>query len=160
VSVKTATSCCFLEQTNEMIKYLDSSWIFFSITARKCSRNRWVSSWIPYAWGIKHTAECWSLWCLFQGNASLEWKGRHTILLYDIFNFWILTVKFLSYQVLRRHGDVFERTSRGYYHAHGRADDTMNLGGIKVIFFSLIINNVVRLLGNAWRIWYGFPCCP
>jgi acyl-coenzyme A synthetase/AMP-(fatty) acid ligase len=35
-------------------------------------------------------------------------------------------------QVLRRHGDVFERTSRGYYHAHGRADDTMNLGGIKV----------------------------
>ncbi|KAI9072754.1 hypothetical protein K1719_045288 [Acacia pycnantha] len=34
--------------------------------------------------------------------------------------------------VLRRHGDVFELTSRGYYHAHGRADDTMNLGGIKV----------------------------
>ncbi|XP_020554236.1 probable acyl-activating enzyme 17, peroxisomal isoform X3 [Sesamum indicum] len=33
---------------------------------------------------------------------------------------------------LRRHGDVFERTSRGYYRAHGRADDTMNLGGIKV----------------------------
>ncbi|KAL3512319.1 hypothetical protein ACH5RR_025036 [Cinchona calisaya] len=35
-------------------------------------------------------------------------------------------------KVLRRHGDVFERTSKGYYHAHGRADDTMNLGGIKV----------------------------
>ncbi|KAL6177932.1 hypothetical protein ACLB2K_049453 [Fragaria x ananassa] len=35
-------------------------------------------------------------------------------------------------KVLRRHGDLFERTSRGYYHAHGRADDTMNLGGIKV----------------------------
>ncbi|XP_031092410.1 probable acyl-activating enzyme 17, peroxisomal isoform X2 [Ipomoea triloba] len=35
-------------------------------------------------------------------------------------------------QVLRRHGDVFERTSKGYYHAHGRADDTMNLGGVKV----------------------------
>ena len=35
-------------------------------------------------------------------------------------------------QVLRRHGDVFELTSRAYYHAHGRADDTMNLGGIKV----------------------------
>ncbi|KAK4749011.1 hypothetical protein SAY87_026460 [Trapa incisa] len=35
-------------------------------------------------------------------------------------------------RVLRRHGDVFERTPRGYYHAHGRADDTMNLGGIKV----------------------------
>ncbi|GKU95071.1 hypothetical protein SLEP1_g8477 [Rubroshorea leprosula] len=35
-------------------------------------------------------------------------------------------------KILRRHGDFFERTSRGYYHAHGRADDTMNLGGIKV----------------------------
>ncbi|XP_008782050.1 probable acyl-activating enzyme 17, peroxisomal [Phoenix dactylifera] len=33
---------------------------------------------------------------------------------------------------LRRHGDEFERTPEGYYRAHGRADDTMNLGGIKV----------------------------
>ncbi|KAL9243339.1 hypothetical protein vseg_017238 [Gypsophila vaccaria] len=38
----------------------------------------------------------------------------------------------LKGKVLRRHGDVFERTSKGYYRAHGRADDTMNLGGIKV----------------------------
>ncbi|MBA0678399.1 hypothetical protein Goari_019751 [Gossypium aridum] len=42
-----------------------------------------------------------------------------------------LSVKHKS-RVLRRHGDVFERTSRGYYRAHGRADDTMNIGGIKV----------------------------
>ncbi|EPS62428.1 hypothetical protein M569_12363, partial [Genlisea aurea] len=35
-------------------------------------------------------------------------------------------------KVLRRHGDFFERTSKGYYRAHGRADDTMNIGGIKV----------------------------
>ncbi|XP_047327010.1 probable acyl-activating enzyme 17, peroxisomal isoform X2 [Impatiens glandulifera] len=35
-------------------------------------------------------------------------------------------------KILRRHGDMIERTTRGYYHAHGRADDTMNLGGIKV----------------------------
>ncbi|XP_009762075.1 hexanoyl-CoA synthase isoform X1 [Nicotiana sylvestris] len=35
-------------------------------------------------------------------------------------------------KVLRRHGDVFEHTSGGYYRAHGRADDTMNLGGVKV----------------------------
>jgi acetyl-CoA synthetase len=34
--------------------------------------------------------------------------------------------------VLRRHGDQLERLSRGFYRAHGRADDTMNLGGIKV----------------------------
>ena len=33
---------------------------------------------------------------------------------------------------LRRHGDEIERLANGYYRAHGRIDDTMNLGGIKV----------------------------
>ena len=33
---------------------------------------------------------------------------------------------------LRRHGDQLERLPNGYYRAHGRVDDTMNLGGIKV----------------------------
>ncbi len=33
---------------------------------------------------------------------------------------------------LRRHGDQMERLSGGYFRGHGRADDTMNLGGIKV----------------------------
>jgi len=33
---------------------------------------------------------------------------------------------------LRRHGDQIERLPNGYYRAHGRVDDTMNLGGIKV----------------------------
>ena len=32
---------------------------------------------------------------------------------------------------LRRHGDEVERLPGGYYRAHGRVDDTMNLGGIK-----------------------------
>jgi acetyl-CoA synthetase len=35
-------------------------------------------------------------------------------------------------ELLRRHGDQFEALPGGYYRAHGRADDTMNLGGIKV----------------------------
>jgi acetyl-CoA synthetase len=35
-------------------------------------------------------------------------------------------------QPLRRHGDQMERLAGGWYRAHGRADDTMNLGGIKV----------------------------
>ena len=35
-------------------------------------------------------------------------------------------------EVLRRHGDQIERLGGGYYRAHGRADDTMNLSGIKV----------------------------
>jgi acetyl-CoA synthetase len=35
-------------------------------------------------------------------------------------------------EVLRRHGDQMEALAGGYYRAHGRADDTMNLGGIKV----------------------------
>jgi acetyl-CoA synthetase len=33
---------------------------------------------------------------------------------------------------LRRHGDQMERLGGGYFRAHGRVDDTMNLGGIKV----------------------------
>ena len=33
---------------------------------------------------------------------------------------------------LRRHGDQIERLNGGYYRIHGRVDDTMNLGGIKV----------------------------
>jgi len=35
-------------------------------------------------------------------------------------------------QVLRRHGDQVQNLGGGYWRALGRADDTMNLGGIKV----------------------------
>jgi acetyl-CoA synthetase len=35
-------------------------------------------------------------------------------------------------ETLRRHGDRMERLAGGGFRAHGRADDTMNLGGIKV----------------------------
>jgi acetyl-CoA synthetase len=35
-------------------------------------------------------------------------------------------------ELLRRHGDAMECLPGGYYLAHGRVDDTMNLGGIKV----------------------------
>ncbi len=35
-------------------------------------------------------------------------------------------------ELLRRHGDQVERLPGGFYRAHGRVDDTMNLGGIKV----------------------------
>ncbi len=33
---------------------------------------------------------------------------------------------------LRRHGDQMEKLPGGYWRGHGRADDTMNLGGIKI----------------------------
>jgi acetyl-CoA synthetase len=35
-------------------------------------------------------------------------------------------------EVLRRHGDHMAHLGGGYHRAHGRVDDTMNLGGIKV----------------------------
>jgi len=35
-------------------------------------------------------------------------------------------------ETLRRHGDEFTGLGNGYFRAQGRADDTMNLGGIKV----------------------------
>ena len=44
-------------------------------------------------------------------------------------------------QLLRRHGDQMQRLANGYFRAHGRADDCMNLGGIKVS--SLQIEEVV-----------------
>lgn len=59
--------------------------------------------------------------------------GASSILLNaDHYNVYFKGMPLWNGKILRRHGDVFERTSRGYYHAHGRADDTMNLGGIKV----------------------------
>lgn len=45
-------------------------------------------------------------------------------------------------ELLRRHGDQMERLPGGYWRAHGRADDTMNLGGIKVS--SAEIEHVLR----------------
>jgi acetyl-CoA synthetase len=45
---------------------------------------------------------------------------------------------------LRRHGDYLERLDNGYYRVCGRADDTMNLGGIKVS--SAEIERVLNLL--------------
>ena len=45
-------------------------------------------------------------------------------------------------EVLRRHGDDIGRLAQGFFRAHGRADDTMNLGGIKVS--SLEIERVVE----------------
>lgn len=47
---------------------------------------------------------------------------------------------------LRRHGDQIERVSEGCYLAHGRVDDTMNLGGIKVS--SAEIERAVRTVGD------------
>ncbi|MFC2164197.1 AMP-binding protein [Acidobacteriota bacterium] len=35
-------------------------------------------------------------------------------------------------EILRRHGDQMAKLHKGYFKAQGRADDTMNLGGIKV----------------------------
>ncbi|MDZ7613992.1 MAG: hypothetical protein U5K51_10080 [Flavobacteriaceae bacterium] len=47
-------------------------------------------------------------------------------------------------QLLRRHGDELEQLDNGYYKAHGRVDDAMNLGGIKVS--SIQIEAVINTL--------------
>ncbi len=44
-------------------------------------------------------------------------------------------------RTLRRHGDQMERFAKGYFRAHGRVDDSMNLNGLKVS--SLQIEEVV-----------------
>ncbi|KAM7267608.1 hypothetical protein ACFE04_009774 [Oxalis oulophora] len=63
---------------------------------------------------------------------SLMFGASATLLNADHYNVYFKGMPSANGKILRRHGDVFERTSRGYYRAHGRADDTMNLGGIKV----------------------------
>jgi acetyl-CoA synthetase len=52
---------------------------------------------------------------------------------------------------LRRHGDQVERLSGGYYRIHGRVDDTMNLGGIKVSSAEIeqTLNSVVGIRETA-----------
>ncbi|KAA8542328.1 hypothetical protein F0562_023536 [Nyssa sinensis] len=62
----------------------------------------------------------------------LMFGASNTLLNADHYNVYFKGMPFWNGKVLRRHGDLFECTSRGYYRAHGRADDTMNLGGIKV----------------------------
>ena len=48
-------------------------------------------------------------------------------------------------ELLRRHGDQIEALPGGFFCAHGRADDTMNLGGIKIS--SAEIERVLNKLG-------------
>ncbi|GAB4184167.1 MAG: AMP-binding protein [Coleofasciculaceae cyanobacterium] len=52
---------------------------------------------------------------------------------------------------LRRHGDQMERLPNGYYRAHGRVDDTMNLGGIKVSAAEIeqVLNSVEEICETA-----------
>ena len=47
----------------------------------------------------------------------------------------------------RRHGDQVEHLGGGYYRAHGRVDDTMNLGGIKVS--SAEIERTLEVVGEV-----------
>ncbi len=55
------------------------------------------------------------------------------------------------YPVLRRHGDQIEALPGGYFRALGRADDTMNLGGIKVSSAEIerVLNRVEGVLETA-----------
>ncbi|KAK7281689.1 hypothetical protein RIF29_09886 [Crotalaria pallida] len=77
--------------------------------------------------------------------------ASNTLLNADHYSVYFKGMPLWNGKVLRRHGDVFERTTKGYYHAHGRADDTMNLGGIKVSSVEIericsgVDNNILEL---------------
>ena len=49
-------------------------------------------------------------------------------------------------RTLRRHGDRIQRFANGYFRAHGRMDDSMNLGGIKIS--SLQLEEAVSRVGG------------
>ncbi|KMS97433.1 hypothetical protein BVRB_5g127130 [Beta vulgaris subsp. vulgaris] len=77
----------------------------------------------------------------------LMFGASHTLLNGDHYKVYFEGMPTWKGKVLRRHGDVFERTSTGYYRAHGRADDTMNLGGIKVS--SVEIERICNRVDNS-----------
>jgi acetyl-CoA synthetase len=54
-------------------------------------------------------------------------------------------------KVLRRHGDQMEKLPGGYWRSHGRADDTMNLGGIKISSAEIerVLDSVPRVAETA-----------
>ncbi|MCL6436673.1 MAG: hypothetical protein K6T90_21180, partial [Leptolyngbyaceae cyanobacterium HOT.MB2.61] len=56
-----------------------------------------------------------------------------------------------SREPARRHGDQLERLPNGYYRAHGRVDDTMNLNGIKVSSTEIeqVVNTVEQVCETA-----------
>jgi len=51
----------------------------------------------------------------------------------------------------RRHGDEIEKTNNGFFRTHGRVDDTMNLGGIKVssIEIERLLNTITGVKETA-----------
>ncbi len=57
----------------------------------------------------------------------------------------------LDQSSLRRHGDYLKRLPNGYYQMGGRADDTMNLGGIKISSAEIeqVLNMVVGIRETA-----------
>ncbi|KAL0462432.1 UNVERIFIED_CONTAM: putative acyl-activating enzyme 17, peroxisomal [Sesamum latifolium] len=71
----------------------------------------------------------------------LMFGASSTLLNADHYDIYFKGMPVWNGKVLRRHGDVFERTSRGYYRAHGRADDTMNLG-VSSVEIERICNSV------------------
>jgi acetyl-CoA synthetase len=54
-------------------------------------------------------------------------------------------------KTLRRHGDLIKKLENGYYMLLGRADDAMNLGGIKVSAAEIerVLNNIPAILEVA-----------
>jgi acetyl-CoA synthetase len=68
----------------------------------------------------------------------------NTLLNRDHFNVYYKGTPKYEGKLLRRHGDQLERLENGYYKMHGRVDDAMNLGGIKVS--SIQIETVLNTL--------------
>lgn len=77
-------------------------------------------------------------------SAKLLNRDHHAIYYHDV-------PKLEDGRPLRRHGDQVHRLPGNYYRAEGRADDTMNLGGIKVGSAEIerVLNKVEGVLETA-----------
>ncbi|CAJ1938602.1 unnamed protein product [Sphenostylis stenocarpa] len=150
---KIKTFCSTGETSNVDDDLWLSSKAYYSPIVELCGGTELASSYIagsplqPQAFGAFSTASMTTGFVIFDENGvpypddvacvgevglfPLSLGASDRILNADHEKVYFKGMPIYKGKVLRRHGDIIKRTVDGYIVVQGRADDTMNLGGIK-----------------------------
>ncbi|KAL2343300.1 hypothetical protein Fmac_004585 [Flemingia macrophylla] len=150
---KIKTFCSTGETSNVDDDLWLSSKAYYSPIIELCGGTELASSYIagsplqPQAFGAFSTASMTTGFVIFDENGSpypddvacvgevglfpLSLGASDRLLNADHEKVYYKGMPVYEGKVLRRHGDIIKRTIDGYIVVQGRADDTMNLGGIK-----------------------------
>ncbi|XP_014523507.1 probable acyl-activating enzyme 18, peroxisomal [Vigna radiata var. radiata] len=150
---KIKTFCSTGETSNVDDDLWLSSKAYYSPIVELCGGTELASSYIagsplqPQAFGAFSTASMTTGFVIFDENGvpypddvacvgevglfPLSLGASDRILNADHEKVYFKGMPIYKGKVLRRHGDIIRRTVDGYIVVQGRADDTMNLGGIK-----------------------------